>query len=91
MQVGESCLLWSYVDSDGAATVAYDGAVSSANLEGSDSLPEESASNVHTKRSCFAELLGGETKAASAHEANSDHGVSPLGTDSSADEGADDK
>ena len=88
------------VGSDAAATAAdYDAEtkprttalVSSANFEGSDSLPEEAASNVLAKHLWVAELLGGETKAASAHEANLNHGVSQLSSDSSADEGAADK
>ena len=90
--VGLVVPLEQYVGSDAAATAADDGAetelhttalVSSANLEGSDSLPAEAASNALAKHSWVAELLGGETKAASAHETSSDHGVSPLGIDSS--------
>ena len=91
--------LGEYVGSDAAATAADDGAeteprgkeaVSSANFEESDSLPEVFVSNVLAKHLWVVELLG-ETKAASAHETNSYHGVLPLNTDPSADEGADDK
>ena len=57
----------------------------------SGSLREVAASNVLAKHLWVAEFAGGELEAASVQEANSDHGVSPLCTGSSADEGAGDK
>ena len=79
--MGQPSLLRKDVGS-AAATAADDGA---------ETEPRTTAPVFSANCEGSAELLGGETKAASAHETNSGHGVSPLGTDSSADEGADDK